>query len=76
MRGVAGEMACSPQVGSRRQFRRHGTEFPPPGVRHKKGGTLMTSCDWCLLLLIGNLLVLTVALLRLPLNRERRKGRP
>ncbi len=35
----------------------------------------MTSCDWCLLLLICNLLGLTLALFRLPLNRERRKDR-
>ena len=35
----------------------------------------MTSCDWCLLLLIGNLLGFTVALARPSLNRERRKDR-
>ncbi len=35
----------------------------------------MTSCDWCLLLLICNLTGLTLALLRLPLNGERRRDR-
>ena len=48
---------------------------PPNRVGSTTVGVLMTSCDWCLLLLICNLLGLTFALLRLPPHGERRKDR-